>query len=655
MVPYLFLSRFLSLLELPFFAKQDTGTPLRGSLTQIVMSLAVTIPLAAPLGIYALPMGRSVSYLCASAFLTFLLHRKFGVFGFATLWRPVLKILSSAIALAVFTLLGLRLAEALQVPGAAGKLVAIVLPFLTGFGALVFALTALGILTPEMLQCVLGKRASVFGQTLRWATDRIVKKTRSGEYILPGAMKLCFANCALGIAKHLPGPVRDEFLKRGAYYQVFEQEELGDKQGLSINKWNAIKMPSSLKGSSVLDIGCADGFFCELCAKHGATSVLGIDGAFGRLLRARFHALKGQLNINYRAGIFPNLGVRTKFDYVLCLSVLHHAVSQKNIWKVITKADFPDDLRSLRKHLAALRTLTADKGKCIIEIPYEYQEPSERQEVDFELFSQEVKLAGFAQVKCLGKWEHNPKYRESKDRVIYIATPAQSKGTEASAESINGSEFPKKICTWCNGHKAVVHLEEFANGWRQVVKHYKRGFSWWMWREYLNVSYLGKKLDIVPKLIRFRPWRRELVVTYVAGQRVLEWVLERFGEKGLKMDEFLNFEPMGTDPRVRKAFNLFCRSESAEAVRLKKEISRSYATLHSIGWQHGTCDPRNLIFDGYRVYIIDFDHARPGFSPGRYDFPPLKRWFGVVPERFQKNTVSKTSQMRVLPVSESRN
>jgi len=223
---------------------------------------------------------------------------------------------------------------------------------------------------------------------------------------------------------------------------------------------------------------------------------------------------------------------------------------------------------------------------------------------------------------------------EKKDRVIYLAriqTEEQAAACPAkSSPDGRAGRPPKTLCTWTNGRRAVVHLVERSDEKMEIRKVYKPGYFWWMVREYLNTRYLGARLPVVPRLIRFRPLHRELVVTYIPGQRVLEWVLERFGGPNLRLEEFLNFEQMGSDRRVLEAFGRFRQSTSREAMDLKREVKCSYAMLHGLKWQHGTCDPRNMIYDGHRVHIIDFDHARPGLSPERYDHPALRRWFGIV-------------------------
>jgi hypothetical protein len=132
--------------------------------------------------------------------------------------------------------------------------------------------------------------------------------------------------------------------------------------------------------------------------------------------------LKDGLNVRYRMDVFPSRRLTGTFDYVICLSLLHHSLENRNIWKVLVSDECIGDLTTLRHQLKLLRSLTSDHGTCIVEIPYEYDNPElERQAVDFEAFNGEMKAAGFASSGCLGSWDYNPKHREFKDRIIYVA------------------------------------------------------------------------------------------------------------------------------------------------------------------------------------------------------------------------------------------
>jgi len=185
------------------------------------------------------------------------------------------------------------------------------------------------------------------------------------------------------------------------------------------------------------------------------------------------------------------------------------------------------------------------------------------------------------------------------------------------------------ITSWTNGQKAEVHLLRQEGMQQVIMKAYRRGFERFMIREYLAARYLGSRLAVVPKVIRFQPTSRRLFFSYIEGKRVLEWVLERFGDKDIQLADFQSFHGLNTNPVVASAFERFRASGATEAVRLKEAIRVSYSLLHSTGFLHGSCDPRNLIYDNDKIFIIDFDHARPSINPSRIDYRSLLRWFGI--------------------------
>lgn len=246
--------------------------------------------------------------------------------------------------------------------------------------------------------------------------------SRSGEYKLAGEFFRFAGNTVLRMLPVIPSPLVDMVVRRHSNYQVFGDTAIGEQQGVSLKKWEAMNMPPKLTGKSVLDIGCSEGFFAQQCALRGATPVLGIDTSLGRLIYASSTASQAGLDIQYRIGVFPDLGVQGPFDYVLCLSVLHHSLAKKDVWKVLRVPEYAGELAILRDHLKRLRGLTAEKGTCIVEMPYEYDDPvEERKVVDFEVLTEELKQAGFSNSHCLGTWEYNPSHREYKDRIIYVA------------------------------------------------------------------------------------------------------------------------------------------------------------------------------------------------------------------------------------------
>jgi len=248
--------------------------------------------------------------------------------------------------------------------------------------------------------------------------------TRSGDYRLPSQPHQIVGNIALRLAPFVPRSLRERFIaNRPGFYQVTDAGMLAtETQGLSNKKWEAMQMPTDMSGKSVLDIGCSEGYFAQQCARLGAHPVLGVDSSLGRLLTASFQSRTAGLSVRYRMGLFPGPQVRGTFDYVICLSLLHHSLRKKDLWKVLTEAAYADDLDTLRDRLKRLRSLTAASGACVLEMPYEYDEPdAERQVVDFNLFSHELSAAGFSRARCLGTWDYNQTHTRFKDRMIYVA------------------------------------------------------------------------------------------------------------------------------------------------------------------------------------------------------------------------------------------
>ena len=184
------------------------------------------------------------------------------------------------------------------------------------------------------------------------------------------------------------------------------------------------------------------------------------------------------------------------------------------------------------------------------------------------------------------------------------------------------------LTSWTNGRKAVVELLQDHNGRRVIRKRYRRGFWFAMFREYVMAIYVSRRTCITPRVVEFRPWTREIVFEYVDGQRVLEWVLSRFSE-GCDVSEFQSFHGLNVDPRIADAFQDFRQSCSDEADRLRDAIRDSYRLLHRTGVKHGSADPRNVIYRDGRIYIIDFDNARPSFDPWAVDGRDLAQWYGI--------------------------
>ena len=194
--------------------------------------------------------------------------------------------------------------------------------------------------------------------------------SKSGDYTLPSSGAAAALNLLLRAATVLPATVGNWILRRHRFYQIIDEATtVEEAQGVSMRKWEALNIQQDVRGRSLLDIGCAEGFFCLQAARNGARHVVGVESRFSPLLCATLMADRESLPIRYKIGTFPKVRLPHPFDFVLCLSVLHHVTSSKDIWKILSDSAFASDLRTLQSHLKALRQVTARDGRCIIEMP----------------------------------------------------------------------------------------------------------------------------------------------------------------------------------------------------------------------------------------------------------------------------------------------
>lgn len=95
--------------------------------------------------------------------------------------------------------------------------------------------------------------------------------------------------------------------------------------------------PEDLTGKTVLDLGCAEGYFSFEAKKRGASRVVGLDVETDVIRRNRL--LADCLNLDVEFGVI-NLErekLSEKFDYVLCLNVLHHLTDPLSVLENLTE------------------------------------------------------------------------------------------------------------------------------------------------------------------------------------------------------------------------------------------------------------------------------------------------------------------------------
>lgn len=107
------------------------------------------------------------------------------------------------------------------------------------------------------------------------------------------------------------------------------------------------KQASSLRGISVLDIGCGGGLVCEPLARLGA-QVTGIDPGQETIEAAKAHASATGLDIDYEVATVEELAGRGEtFDAVLLLEVVEHVPDVPNFLKIVAPLVKPEGLMIL--------------------------------------------------------------------------------------------------------------------------------------------------------------------------------------------------------------------------------------------------------------------------------------------------------------------
>lgn len=133
-----------------------------------------------------------------------------------------------------------------------------------------------------------------------------------------------FANCVE--LKNSPQEV--VLLPRG--YQFFEDQK-GDSD--SYGKLKRLGLPEDMRGLSVLDLGCNEGFFLFECVRRGATRCVGIDIDKNVIIKAAKRAEKYNIKnvCEFKVGSWWNIP-NEKFDIILFLSSMHYEKNPRSLF-----------------------------------------------------------------------------------------------------------------------------------------------------------------------------------------------------------------------------------------------------------------------------------------------------------------------------------
>lgn len=123
-------------------------------------------------------------------------------------------------------------------------------------------------------------------------------------------------------------------------YKQYQSHSPGEKgQVDSQHRLGRLQIPANLQGKAVLDIGCNEGFFCNVAAERGATRVVGIDVSEGALKMAR--ELYGKKKIDFRHQPWTRLP-EGNFDLVIWTSAMHYELDPLLIMRQIHERLTPD-------------------------------------------------------------------------------------------------------------------------------------------------------------------------------------------------------------------------------------------------------------------------------------------------------------------------
>jgi SAM-dependent methyltransferase len=112
-------------------------------------------------------------------------------------------------------------------------------------------------------------------------------------------------------------------------YQTFDGS-VGESD--SAAKLARLGLPRDLRGKSVLDVGCNEGFFCHEALRRGADKVVGVDINPDVIEKARLRTPGAK----FIAASWWNMPPET-FDYVLFLSALHHEEEPRRLLSFLSR------------------------------------------------------------------------------------------------------------------------------------------------------------------------------------------------------------------------------------------------------------------------------------------------------------------------------
>jgi NCS1 family nucleobase:cation symporter-1 len=143
---------------------------------------------------------------------------------------------------------------------------------------------------------------------------------------------------AVYLALTLPAARRESSNSAEHLGQTNYDEIASEYKKAKLHPWRAqierhtlIRLMGDLRGKSLIDLGCGEGYYTREWRRRGASPVLGVDLSAGMIELARAEEERNPLGIEYRAGDARGLAVPRQYDVVFAAYLLNYARNKEDL------------------------------------------------------------------------------------------------------------------------------------------------------------------------------------------------------------------------------------------------------------------------------------------------------------------------------------
>jgi SAM-dependent methyltransferase len=129
-------------------------------------------------------------------------------------------------------------------------------------------------------------------------------------------------------------------LPRARAISNYQAGSSGDSASDSAAKLRALGLPQDLAGLSFLDIGCNEGYFCDVALARGASRAVGLDASADYVARGRLR----NPAVEFIQGSWDDSLPDGQFDVILLASALHYAADPAMLLSRLRERLSPDGL-----------------------------------------------------------------------------------------------------------------------------------------------------------------------------------------------------------------------------------------------------------------------------------------------------------------------